>query len=66
MVVVLVVVLHFVFGRGGIRPPWWNDPDKPSIRPKNSETALEILKKRYAKGEITREEYEQVKRDIQS
>jgi putative membrane protein len=30
-----------------------------------SQTPLEILKARYARGEITREEYEQMRRDLE-
>jgi len=56
----------FCFGGGSFRRPRWHDSDAQSTRPKDSETAIEILKKRYAKGEINREEFEQIKKDLQS
>ncbi len=36
--------------------------DRKSER--NEETALDVLKKRYAKGEISKEEFEEKKKDI--
>jgi len=32
---------------------------------RDQETPLQILKKRYAKGEITKEQYEQMKKDLE-
>lgn len=54
MFVVVMTILYFAFRRGGDRPPWRND----------SVTAIELLKKRYAKGEVSREEFEQIKKDL--
>ncbi|MFN2361168.1 MAG: SHOCT domain-containing protein [Marinobacter sp.] len=65
MVMVLFIVFYLVFGRGGLKLPW-NNSEGTSNHNEGSETAMEILKKRYAKGELTREEFEQVKKDIQS
>ena len=37
----------------------------PPPYPPHHETALDILKKRYAKGEITKEQFEQMKKDLE-
>ena len=34
------------------------------VKHEAGETALDILKKRYARGEITKEQYEQMKKDL--
>jgi len=59
-VLVVVFVLYFLFGRGGGRPPSETPPGGVN------ESPLDILKKRYARGEISQEEYEQIKKDLLS
>ncbi len=54
VVIVLVVKWLFQQGKTETRPP------------AQEESALDILKKRYVKGEINKEEFEQKKRDISS
>ncbi|MHC4791250.1 MAG: SHOCT domain-containing protein [Planctomycetota bacterium] len=63
MIVVVIIVLYLIFGRGGFRPPW-QDHNNYYGKTKEPETALDILEKRYVKGEITKEEFEQMRKDI--
>lgn len=64
MLLVFLILLYLVFGRGGFRPPWRDDSDRGYPLGRDLESPMEILRKRYAKGEITREEFEQIKKDI--
>jgi putative membrane protein len=59
MIIVALVVAYFLFGRGGYRPPWDRYPSG-----RETETPLDILKKRYARGEIKKEEFDQMKKDL--
>ena len=59
-IVIIALCLYFIFGRSKAKRPWV--PGQGF----EDETALDILKKRYAKGEINKDEFEQMKRDIMS
>ena len=63
MIIVCIIMFYLIFGRGGFRPPW-KDNDKYQSGTGGSETPLDVLKKRYARGEISRDEFAQMKKDI--
>jgi putative membrane protein len=57
-IVIIGLCLYFIFGRNRSNRTWVTG------RGSEGETALDILKRRYAKGEISKDEFEQMKRDI--
>ena len=63
---VMVLMMSLMFSRRGF---FGHDRDSGTTRPVSpsspSETPHDILKRRYAAGEITREQFEQMRRDIQ-
>jgi len=54
VIVALIFLIRWLAGLGRSRPLSQKPPD----------SALEILRQRYAKGEIDKEEFEQTKRDL--
>ncbi len=62
--IVMMIACFFFFSRCGFRPPWMHSSDRGQGGHTSSETPLDILKKRYASGEISKEEFEQMKKDI--
>lgn len=61
MIVIMVIFCFLMFGRRGWRSPWCDTGERG-----NAESPLDILNKRYAKGEIGREEFEEKKQDLTS
>lgn len=60
--IAICLVMFFLVGKRCFGP--WRNQDRDVTGGTGGETALDILKKRYAKGEISRDEYEQIKKDI--
>jgi len=63
LIIVLIVLLVRFVGMGYSTR---NSGSSPAAGLPSAESALDILKKRYAKGEISKEEFERMKRDILS
>jgi len=62
---VVLFVIYSIFGKGLQKPVWMN-PNSSSGGMTELESPVEILKRRYARGEITKNEFEQMKMDLLS
>ncbi len=62
----LMMLVFWVLAVGGIvliLRTWWQQPSRPG---QSSDTALDILRERYARGELSREQFEEMRRDLES
>ncbi|MEE8336323.1 MAG: SHOCT domain-containing protein [Candidatus Neomarinimicrobiota bacterium] len=65
MMCIIVMVFFFIMsGRRGWGPPWMRGSDRFRGGSTGSETPMDILKKRYAQGEITKAEFEEMKKEL--
>ena len=62
LILIGIVVLIFALVRRGGH----GDAGGPGTTARKQETAREVLDRRYAAGEITREEYQRMKEDLQA
>ena len=61
LLIFVVGILAYFIARNATEE---RSPISPQHQNNDSENALNILDKRYARGELTKSEYEQMKRDI--
>jgi len=71
MLLIMTICFFFVyrkrrifFNSGWFRQNWSGDWFADRYRMRRGESASELLKKRYVRGEINKEKFEQMKRDI--
>lgn len=73
MILVMVVTIAVVVGAGILllavlfpKTAGSNTASRPAQRVEPPLSATEILKQRYARGEITKEQFEQMRRDVEA
>jgi putative membrane protein len=64
IIIIISAILRCVFWRKTFRSHWMGSCHTNDLDNRGSENAIDILKKRYASGEITKEEFEQIRKDI--
>ena len=63
MLLALVVLFLFILAATyGVKWVWGQSSSSPTA---HDESAPDLVKKRYAKGEISREEFERIKKEIE-
>jgi putative membrane protein len=64
MMTVFLVVVYLIFVRGVARPPWY-DSGRDRGRGGGGDDAMEILRRRFASGEINKEQFQEMKKQLE-
>jgi putative membrane protein len=60
----MLLILVIVIGAAALAYNWYRRRGGRGFLPGGQDDPLEIARRRYARGEITRAEFEQIKRDL--
>lgn len=60
-IIIILFIIFILFGKNRFETPYQKENDTID---ENTQHPLDILKRRYAKGEITKDEFKDIKKDI--
>jgi len=64
MCLAMIFFCIIMFNKRGFRGPWMRNYYESGDKSVRSDSAIDIIKSRYAKGDISKEEYDQMKKDL--
>jgi len=61
----MLVLLVIIVAAGALAYSYYRNRGGKGLFPQENDEAMDLAKRRYANGEVSREEFEQIKRDLE-